>query len=90
MTEANEKQGCLSVLFPFLNRSQEETTSEELPYRLRDDFLSDRRNSHFTKSFHQWLEPQLRFNPKSDWRMFSLWLVQMKTAATSAKFHKSI
>ena len=40
MTEANEKPGCLSVLFPFLNRSQEETTSEELPYRLRDDFLS--------------------------------------------------
>ena len=40
MTETNEKPGCLSILFPFLNRSQEEPTSEELPYRLRDDFLS--------------------------------------------------
>lgn len=40
MTATNEKQGCLSVIFPFLKRSQKETTSKELPYRLRDDFLS--------------------------------------------------
>ncbi len=38
MAVANEKQGCLSVIFPFLKRSQK--TSKELPYRLRDDFLS--------------------------------------------------
>ena len=40
MEETNEKPGCLSIIFPFLNRSQEEATSNELPYRLRDDFLS--------------------------------------------------
>ncbi|MBI5295345.1 MAG: DUF2726 domain-containing protein [Chloroflexi bacterium] len=40
MAVANEKSGCLSVIFPFLKRSQKETTSKELPYRLRDDFLS--------------------------------------------------
>ncbi len=40
MTVANEKSGCLSVIFPFLKRSQKETASKELPYRLRDDFLS--------------------------------------------------
>ncbi len=41
MSTANENQGCLSVFFPFLKRSQEEATSpKELPYRLRDDFLS--------------------------------------------------
>ena len=40
MAVANEKQGCLSVIFPFLKRSQKETASKELPYRLRDDFLS--------------------------------------------------
>ena len=40
MAVANEKPGCLSVIFPFLKRSQKETTSKALPYRLRDDFLS--------------------------------------------------
>ena len=41
MSTANENQGCLSVFFPFLKRSQEEATSPKgLPYRLRDDFLS--------------------------------------------------
>ncbi len=40
MTVANEKPGCLSAIFPFLKRSQKETTSKALPYRLRDDFLS--------------------------------------------------
>lgn len=40
MTATNEKSGCLSVIFPFLKRSQKETTSKALPYRLRDDFLS--------------------------------------------------
>jgi len=39
MTATNEKSGCLSVIFPFLKRSQKET-SKALPYRLRDDFLS--------------------------------------------------
>lgn len=40
MAAAKEKQGCLSVIFPFLKRLQKEKTSEALPYRLRDDFLS--------------------------------------------------
>ena len=40
MAVANEKPGCLSVIFPFLKRSQKETISKALPYRLRDDFLS--------------------------------------------------
>lgn len=40
MTATNEKSGCLSVIFPFLKRSQKEITSKALPYRLRDDFLS--------------------------------------------------
>jgi hypothetical protein len=40
MTATNEKSGCLSVIFPFLKRSQKETTSKALSYRLRDDFLS--------------------------------------------------
>jgi very-short-patch-repair endonuclease len=40
MAVANEKSSCLSVIFPFLKRSQKETTSNALPYRLRDDFLS--------------------------------------------------
>jgi len=40
MTATNEKSGCLSVIFPFLKRSQKETASKTLPYRLRDDFLS--------------------------------------------------
>jgi hypothetical protein len=40
MAVANEKPGCLSIFFPFLKRSQKETTSKALPYRLRDDFLS--------------------------------------------------
>ena len=37
---ANEKSGCLSILLPFLERSKKKSTSETLPYRLRDDFLS--------------------------------------------------
>jgi hypothetical protein len=40
MAVAKEKSGCLSVIFPFLKRSQKEVTSKALPYRLRDDFLS--------------------------------------------------
>ena len=40
MAVANEKPGCLSVIFPFLKRSKKETISKALPYRLRDDFLS--------------------------------------------------
>ncbi|PKO12691.1 MAG: topoisomerase [Chloroflexi bacterium HGW-Chloroflexi-10] len=47
MTDTNENSGCLSALFPFLKRSKkeaaiskDETASKELPYRLRDDFLS--------------------------------------------------
>jgi len=40
MAVAKEKSGCLSVIFPFLKRSQKEATSKALPYRLRDDFLS--------------------------------------------------
>ncbi len=35
-----EKSGCVSVFFPFLKRSQNESISKPLPYRLRDDFLS--------------------------------------------------
>lgn len=63
MTEANEKPGCLSVLFPFLNRSQEETTSEELPYRLRDDFLSPAEFSFF-KVLSSVVGPQLTIQSK--------------------------
>ena len=40
MAVAKEKSGCLSVVFPFLKRSQKEATLKALPYRLRDDFLS--------------------------------------------------
>lgn len=40
MAVTNEKSGCLSVIFPFLKRSQREVASKDLPYRLRDDFLS--------------------------------------------------
>ncbi len=40
MIATNKKPGCASVIFPFLKRSQKETTSKALPYRLRDDFLS--------------------------------------------------
>jgi hypothetical protein len=35
-----EKQGCLSIFFPSLKRSQQQVVSQPLPYRLRDDFLS--------------------------------------------------
>lgn len=63
MTEANEKRGCLSILFPFLNRSQEETTSEELPYRLRDDFLSPAEFS-FYKVLSSVVGPQLTIQSK--------------------------
>lgn len=63
MTEANEKPGCLSILFPFLNRSQEETTSEELPYRLRDDFLSPAEFSFF-KVLSSVVGPQLTIQSK--------------------------
>ncbi len=63
MTEANEKPGCLSILFPFLNRSQEETTSEELPYRLRDDFLSPAEFSFF-KVLSSAVGPQLTIQSK--------------------------
>jgi len=38
---ASEKQGCLSLLLPFLRSKREpEPVPEVLPYRLRDDFLS--------------------------------------------------
>jgi hypothetical protein len=40
MAVTKEKSGCLSVIFPFLKRSQKEATAKVLPYRLRDDFLS--------------------------------------------------
>ncbi len=40
MAVTNEKSGCLSVIFPFLKRPQEKSAPKELPYRLRDDFLS--------------------------------------------------
>lgn len=40
MAVENEKSGCLSVIFPFLKHSQKEIASKDLPYRLRDDFLS--------------------------------------------------
>ncbi len=63
MTEANEKPGCLSILFPFLNRSQEETTSEELPYRLRDDFLSPAEFSFF-KVLSSVVGPQITIQSK--------------------------
>ncbi len=54
-----EKQGCLSVFFPFLNREPEKTDrkpareqeserdQEPLPYRVRDDFLSPAEFSFF-------------------------------------------
>jgi very-short-patch-repair endonuclease len=35
-----DRSGCLSIFFPFLKRSQNESISKPLPYRLRDDFLS--------------------------------------------------
>lgn len=38
MSAATEKQGCLSILLPFLRRKAQ--SEEILPYRLRDDFLS--------------------------------------------------
>lgn len=37
MAANKEKQGCLSLLFPFLGLKSEE---KELPYKARDDFLS--------------------------------------------------
>ncbi len=40
MAAINEKPGCLSVIFSFLKRSPKESASHELPYRLRDNFLS--------------------------------------------------
>ena len=40
MAVANQNSGCLSVIFPFLKRSQKESPAKVLPYRLRDDFLS--------------------------------------------------
>lgn len=40
MTATNEKPGCLSVIFPFLKRSQKEIRPKAPPYRLRDDFIS--------------------------------------------------
>ncbi|MBN2385560.1 MAG: DUF2726 domain-containing protein [Anaerolineales bacterium] len=36
----NQKQGCASILLPFLRRAKDKTPAEVLPYRLRDDFLS--------------------------------------------------
>ena len=63
MTVENKKPGCLSVLFPFLNRSKEETTSEVLPYRLRDDFLSPAEFS-FYKVLSSVVEPQLTVQSK--------------------------
>jgi hypothetical protein len=48
MAATNEKPGCLSFFFPSLKKNQTggtlqsptEETKKELPYRLRDDFLS--------------------------------------------------
>jgi hypothetical protein len=48
MAATNEKPGCLSFFFPSLKKNQigktlqspKEETKKELPYRLRDDFLS--------------------------------------------------
>lgn len=37
MAVTKEKQGCLSLIFPFLRKKD---LPEELPYRTRDDFLS--------------------------------------------------
>lgn len=51
MTATNEKSGCLSVIFPFLKRSQKETISKVLPYRLRDDFLSSAEFSFYKVLF---------------------------------------
>ncbi len=39
MSTVSEKQGCLSILLPFL-RPKGKSVAEVLPYRLRDDFLS--------------------------------------------------
>jgi hypothetical protein len=40
MARTNENKGCLSIIFPFLDRSQDDLKDNRLPYRLRDDFLS--------------------------------------------------
>ena len=63
MTEANEKPGCLSILFPFLNRTQEETPPKGLPYRLRDDFLSPAEFS-FYKVLSSVVGPQVTIQSK--------------------------
>jgi len=42
-----DKSGCLSIFFPFLNRSKTVSVSKPLPYRLRDDFLSPAEFSFF-------------------------------------------
>jgi hypothetical protein len=40
MSTKGEKRGCLSILFPLLGRPKSEPIIGDLPYRLRDDFLS--------------------------------------------------
>lgn len=40
MPKRDEKPGCLTALFPFLKQKTKEAVTDELPYRLRDDFLS--------------------------------------------------
>jgi len=47
MPNIDQKPGCLTAIFPFLIRKTEEVASDELPYRLRDDFLSPAEFSFF-------------------------------------------
>jgi hypothetical protein len=58
-----EKSGCLSIFFPFLKRSQNESTSKLLPYRLRDDFLSPAEFS-FYKVISPLIDAQLTIQSK--------------------------
>jgi len=89
MTNRPEEQGCLSILFPFLRRKQQTvtydvTTEEELPYRLRDDFLS--LADFFIKYYPLLSEAALPFNSKSGWWIFSLYLGQMRITHISTKY----
>jgi hypothetical protein len=62
---ANQKQnrGCLSIFFPFSSAEPDEVPEKELPYRVRDDFLSPAEFS-FYKVLYSLVNPRLTIQSK--------------------------
>lgn len=63
MSDKNKNRGCLSLLFPSAPTPDEEVKEKELPYRIRDDFLSPAEFSFF-KVLYQLVSPRLTIQSK--------------------------